>query len=119
MRAVYEDKKWTPEHIEKTIGIIMGAKDKKSNFVRALDSSVYWIALVIAVIGNFAVSIVLIPLLMMLSGIFLYVIIIVLGLSIGFLFEIIIRDIEHLEIRHHLIIAFIIPLIILLISIYI
>ncbi|MBS3126016.1 hypothetical protein J4453_01055 [Candidatus Woesearchaeota archaeon] len=112
MKPMYDDRKWTPEHVQKALDIISRAHHKKTSFVRALDKSVYWIALFIAIIGNFAVSIILIPFLMVLSGVFLYTIIVILGLAIGFLFEIIIRDIEHLEIHHHLIIALIIPFIV-------
>ena len=105
------DDVWTKKEIEKAAKIIAKAKEKKSKGIAILDSMVYWLALAIAVIGNIIISITLIPILLALKTAFLYVIIITIGISFGLLFEIIIRDIENLEAKHHLIISFIIPLI--------
>jgi hypothetical protein len=103
-------KRWSPHDINKTIRIINIAKASKHKHIKQLDSLVFLVALVIAIITNFVISIVLIPLLLALRGFVLYIIIITLGTSFGFFFEIIIRDIENLEKKHHLIITSIIPI---------
>ena len=104
------DKKWTPGEVDKAVKIIRNAESKKSNVVKILDKSVYWIVLLIVVLGNVAVSVMLIPVLLVLRSFMLYFVIAVLGVSFGLLFEILIRDIENLEKRHHFIISSVIPI---------
>ena len=45
------------------------------------------------------------------NGIFLYAVLIILGIVFGLLFELVIRSIEHLERKHHIILAFLIPIV--------
>ena len=66
--------------------------------------------LVVIIAANFAISVALIPALVALNGMALYIVIGFLGLAFGFLFELVIRSIEHLEKHHHLILAILIPL---------
>ena len=48
---------------------------------------------------------------MALKSIQLFTVVIVLGLSFGALFELLIRSIEHLEPRHHIFLAILIPIV--------
>ncbi|MBS3098367.1 hypothetical protein J4209_06250 [Candidatus Woesearchaeota archaeon] len=105
-----DDSIWNKKEIDKAARIISRAKEKKTKTIKFLDSIVYWIVLVIGVIGNLIISITLIPILLTLNSIALYFIIIIIGLSFGLLFEILVRDIENIEKKHHLIISTIIPL---------
>lgn len=105
------EKGWKKSDINKTIKIIEKAKKNKHPQIKTLDKFVYWFSLLIAIIGNLVISISLIPVLLALKGIFVYVVIITLGISFGLLFELLIRTIENLEVKHHLFLSIIIPII--------
>lgn len=107
-------KGWKKREINKTTKIIERAKKNRHLKIKLLDKSVYWFSLVIAIIGNFIISIVLIPFILALSGAPLYLIVITLGLAFGLLFELLVRTIENLEVKHHLFLGIIIPIIALI-----
>ena len=102
---------WNKRDIKKAVGIIKNAKQNKPEDIRFLDRKIYWMLLIIIAAANFAISIALIPILVALNGMQLYFIIIILGIVFGLLFELVIRSIEHLEKRHHIMLVFLIPLI--------
>ena len=106
-----EKKGWKNKEIINTVNIIRKAKHNKTQENLFLEKRIYWILLVIIIAANFAVSVALIPILMALKGIFLYFVIITLGIVFGLLFELVIRSIEHLEKQHHQLLAVLIPLI--------
>ena len=64
--------------------------------------------------GNFIISITLIPFILALNGAPLYLIVITLGLAFGLLFELLLRTIENLGTKHHLFFGIIIPLLTLI-----
>lgn len=102
---------WDKQSVEKAVSIIKDAESKKTKRVIALDKSVYWMALIVVIIGNFAVSIMLIPILLALRSFGLYLSIVVLGIGFGFLFDSLIRDMANLEKKHHVIAGFYVPII--------
>ena len=106
-----EQKGWSKKDISKTIRIIEQAKANKHPKIKILDKSVYWISLVIAIIGNFIISISLIPILLALNNLPLYIVLITLGVAFGLLFELLIRTIEHLEAKHHIFLGIMMPII--------
>ena len=106
-----EKRGWSSKEIEKAANIIENAKRNKTKENLFLEKRVYWILLAVIISGNFAISVALIPLLLALNGIILYFLIAILGVSFGLLFELVIRTIEHLEKKHHLFLAVMIPLI--------
>ena len=106
-----EKRGWGKKEIIKTLEIIRSAKLNKGKETIFLEKRIYWILLVITIVANFAISVALMPILMSLKGMFLYFIIIVLGIVFGLLFELVIRSIEHLEKRHHQLLVIFIPLI--------
>ena len=99
---------WEKKEIEKAVQLISNAKKTNTEF-KFLEKRVFWILLVVLVAANFAISVGLVPALIALKGAFLYLIIIVLGISFGFLFELVIRSIEHLQAKHHIALAIFIP----------
>jgi len=105
-----EKRGWGKREIKKAVGIIQNAKQNKPEETRFLDKRIYWILLVVVIATNYAISVALIPVLMILSGMPLYFIIVILGISFGLLFELVIRSIEHLEKKHHISLAILIPL---------
>lgn len=104
------EKGWTKEDISQAIGIIERAKKSRHPKIKILDRAVYWLSLLLAVIGNLIISVALLPFLLALSGMQLYLIIIALGLAFGLLFELLVRGIENLEAMHHLFLGIIVPI---------
>ena len=104
------EKTWDKDDIEKTIRIVKEARERKHPAIKFLDKTVYWTALIVAIIGNFIISISLVPSLMALKSFQLFLVIVVLGVSFGLLFELLVRSIEHLETRHHVFLGILIPI---------
>ena len=105
-----EKRGWKKREIEKAVGIITKAKQNKTEENLFLGKRIFWILLAVLAAANFAVAASIMPMLIALKGISLYVIIAIIGLAFGFVFELVIRTIEHLERRHHLFLAIFIPL---------
>ena len=103
------EKGWSKRDINTNLKIL--EKAKKHPKIQILDKAVYWISLIVAIIGNIIISISLIPFLLTLRNFQLYLIIITMGIAFGLLFELLIRTIEHLETKHHLFLSIIIPII--------
>ena len=101
---------WAEKDIKKAIEIAQSARLKRLSKSSFLEKRIYWVLLLVIIAVNFAVSISLIPLLITLKGNFLYFVLIILGLFFGLVLEIVIRSIEHLEKKHHIALALIIPL---------
>ena len=106
-----EKRGWSNKEITKAVNIIENAKHNKTKENSFLEKRVYWVLLAVIIAGNFAISVALIPLLFALKWMILYILIIILGISFGLLFELVIRTIEHLEKKHHLFLAVMIPLV--------
>ena len=106
-----EKKGWRKKEIVRAVGIIRNAKQNKPHDIKFLEERIYWVLLAVIIAANFAISIALIPVLIALNGAFLYLVLMVLGIVFGLLFELVIRSIEHLEKKHHLLLAVLIPLI--------
>lgn len=103
------EKGFSKKEAKKTIDIIKKAKERKSPKIKFLDAIIYWILLIVTIIGNMIISIILIPFLLAFKRIPLYLTIIILATMFGFLFDQLIRDIEHLEKKHHIIAGIFIP----------
>lgn len=100
------------EEIEHRVKLIQEERKKlkeRKKTIIFLDKIVYWIALFIAIIGNMLIAISLVPFLLTLSKILLYVVIAIMGLAFGLFFEIVVRDIENMEKKHHIIISLLLP----------
>ncbi len=104
------EKGWAKKDVNRTIKIIEKAKKNRHPKIKILDKTVYWLSLLIAVIGNFVMAIALIPELLVFKGFQLYLVVITLGLSFGLLFELLVRSIEHLKTKHHIFLGIIIPI---------
>ncbi|MBN1644815.1 hypothetical protein JW851_02095 [Candidatus Woesearchaeota archaeon] len=92
-----KEKEWTKTEKQKAINILRSAQYKKTPLIRFLDIAVYWAALIIAILGNFLVSVVIVPLLIVLKGFALYFILFFVGLSFGMLIYTVVRMIEAID----------------------
>jgi len=102
-------KGFSKKEAKKTIEIIKKAKKHKSPRIKFLDTIVYWALLIVAIIGNLVISIILIPFLLAFKKIPLYSTIFVLAIMFGYLFDQLIRQIDHLENKQHIIAWIFIP----------
>ena len=102
-------KGWNKKDLDKAIKIIKSAKKNKEPHTVFLEKKIYWVLLIVIVTANFAISIGLLPLLIVLHDYILYSVILMIGVMFGLVFELVIRSIEHLEKKHHLFLAFLIP----------
>jgi hypothetical protein len=103
-------KGWSKKEIQKVLKILERAKANKHPRIKVLDKALYWILLAVAIIKNLIIAIALIPFLLILRGIALYFIVFLIGISFGFLFEILVRRLEDLETKHHIFLGILIPL---------
>ena len=111
IRENLRKKGWTKREIDKTLKIIREAKKNKHPAIKFLDKTIYWISLIVAIIGNFIIAVVLIPFLLTLNSFQLYLIIVTIGMAFGLLFELLIRSITHLKTGHHLFFGFLMPVV--------
>ena len=74
----------------------------------------YWSGLLFLTVMNFTIAVILLPLMLLMEGWVVYIIVGIIGLLFGFIFDFLIRDLEHLEKRHHLFAAGVIPMIAIL-----
>lgn len=115
------EKGWTEKEIESTMGILEkpDANPRSKEYRRKMNPLIYWIALLMAIIGNFIVSVILIPFFLVLQGIVLYAIIILLGLVFGALFSLLLGDIEKASSQKNMVIGWLFIPAIAAINIYV
>jgi hypothetical protein len=109
-REKLRDRGWSEADIEKTMKIINNAEKNKDQKLKIFEKFIYWIALLIAIIGNFIFSFVMMPIIIIVNNMNIYFIVIVLSVSFGVMFTAIVRDMD-LHIKHDVIVIFIVPVI--------
>ncbi|MBW2997204.1 hypothetical protein KY349_02580 [Candidatus Woesearchaeota archaeon] len=114
------EKGWSEQEIEKTMSLMYSEdkRTKQAGFVKATHPIIYWVGLVVAIIGNLLLAVTLIPFLMILNSIQLYIILGIVGFVFGGLFNVILKDIEQVDQTHHVVAGIFIPAI-ALITVYI
>ena len=104
-----KQKGWTDDDIYKAVSIIERGKTKKSKKILLLDSIIYWVVLLVALLGNFIISIILIPFMLAMQGIKLYFIVAIIGFAFGAFFDLLIRDLENITNKDILIAGIFLP----------
>jgi hypothetical protein len=114
------EKGWSEEDIAKTVDALSSDEKNKKHetFKKAAHPLLYWIGISVAVIANLLLSLTLVPFLMFLKSFPLYIIIGVIGLAFGFVFKVLIKDIEHVDQKHHVVAGLFIPLV-ALVTVYV
>jgi len=105
---------WTPEEAAKAHEILRKAEAKKRTLVKIIDALLYWVLLVLAILANFVISVVLVPVLLVIKGFYLYLILAVIGVSFGWFFSFVLHSIEKLQLSQHVIAGIILPVIALI-----
>ncbi len=113
-----KEKGWSEGEIKRVSRILEGAPEKKSPAILLIDKVAYWSGLFIAIIGNFAISVLLIPFLILMKSFYLYLALVFLGVVFGWVFSLLIRDIEAIKAGQHIIAWIFIPAI-AIINIYV
>lgn len=102
---------WAKEEVDKAMSI-MHSEEKRTKHIKYnvnMSFIVYWTVLLVLTIANFLVSVMLVPFLLVMKPFLVELIVAVMGLIFGLLFNMVIRDIEHIETKHHLAAAIFIP----------
>jgi len=97
--------KWSSKEAKRISSLLV-----KKTQVNKMNKIVYWISLLVLVICNLAISLFLIPFLLIMEQNFVYIIVSVLGLIFGLLFNFLIHNIEDLEHKHHVTAMILVPL---------
>ncbi|MBW2991986.1 hypothetical protein KY345_02085 [Candidatus Woesearchaeota archaeon] len=105
-------KGWSEADIDKAEGIMADAAEKTKT--KKIDLFVYWTALIISIILNIVVSGIIIPMMFLIHGLALIGLVFIISLFFGWVFYILIKDIENMEIHHHIIAGLFIPAIALI-----
>jgi len=103
-------KGWNKKEIKRVKRVFKKAQENKSAQLKIFEEFIYWFVLLIAIFGNLVVSVALVPFLLELTNVMLYVVIVLLALAFGALFDLLIRDIEALEKKHIVVAGVFIPL---------
>ena len=101
-----QEKGWKEAEI-KHAEAVLERDDRRDLYLMKI---VFWSALLVIVFANLIVALLLIPFLIVLEGWSLYLIVVILGVMVGFLYNFLITDIGHLQKRHHLLAGIIVPL---------
>ena len=85
---------------------------KKEAFhsVKELDNIIYWTTILVLVVANFFVLLAIIPLLFIASNLHFYLLLAILGLLFGYVFSLLIHNIENLNVHHHLFAILFVPI---------
>lgn len=108
LKAKLAKKGWNKSDVAKSINILEKAREKKHTLIKLFDKIVYLISLLIIIAANSIIPLVILPALITLNSYHVIFILIILGFSLGLLFEIIIRSIYHNESKYKVFIGVVI-----------
>ncbi len=88
--------------------------EKTIYFSPKLGAILFWVFLFVTVLANFIISVILVPIMLVMSGFYLYGSVMFIGFCFGFLLYSILVSIEKLETKHHILMGLFIPAIALI-----
>lgn len=106
-------KGWSEKDINSTVNIL-SSPEKRIKYLHypvAAGSLVFWTVILVISLVNFIMSVVLIPFMLVISAWSFYLIVAIIALFIGFLFNSSLSDLEHLERKHHLFALIFVPVV--------
>ncbi len=109
LRQKLLEKGWKEEEIEHALAVMGSVEAKEPVPIKSSSPLLYWLTLVISIIGNFLIAVAIIPFLIVLSDVQLYFVIAILALSFGAMFNFLINTMEHLDPSHHVVAGVFIP----------
>ncbi|MEM4264055.1 MAG: hypothetical protein QW666_04160 [Candidatus Woesearchaeota archaeon] len=96
-------KPWPVSVKKRTINIIDRAKERKTGTILFIDEFVYFFLLFTGVLGNFFISVTLVPLMLIMSGFYLYASLFLIGLAFGALINGLLKELQKIEEKRHII----------------
>ncbi len=113
MHERLKEKGWTQAEIEKTTQKMenLALQQKHVGIKEEIHKAIYWLILLVLMIGNFFVSLILVPFMLVLKPTQVELIVVVFGVVIGAIFSHLIWSIEHIEPAHHLVAAIFLPVV--------
>ena len=118
LKEAVSEKPWSPEEKARVLDIIERGRKKKSKRIQFADEIVYWVFLLVAIIGNFILSVVLVPFMLILTGFYLFAVLFIIAFAFGLLINSVIKEIHKIEAKPH-IIPIILIIALALINVYI
>ena len=109
LREKLSEKGWKEEEIEHALSIMKPGEARSPAIQPSANPLLYWLTLLISIIGNFLIAVAIIPFLIVLSNLQLYVVIALLAASFGAMFNFLINTMEHLDPSHHVVAGVFIP----------
>ena len=103
IKKAIEEKPWAPEEKARVLDIIERGRRQKPRRVRIADELAYWMFLLLAIVGNFVLSVILVPFMLILSGFYLFGLLFLLGFAFGLLINVILKEIQKIEVKQHVI----------------
>ncbi len=105
-------KGWSERDIKKAVGIL---SEKRNVFLTdRFAPYIYWSALLVTIVGNFFISVALLPFFLYLSDMAMFFVVALLAIAFGSLFNILLKDIEMTDPKHHVIVGIFLPIFILI-----
>lgn len=102
-------KGWSEQEIEHAKEILQNAENNKHPKIAFLEKTIYWILIILAFIGAIIGTWIIQPFLIFLSREGGMLIILIFGIIFGSIVSVLMKDVENIELHHHLIISLIIP----------
>lgn len=99
--AKMREKGWGEREIDYARHVMADAHASKSVGQRVFESSLFWLFLIIIGVGNVFIISSIMPLLVLFPNPAIYGVLMLLGVVVGLLTDIVLRDIEHLLGGHH------------------
>lgn len=111
LREKLREKGWKEEEIEHALSIMKPSESTNKSVLaaRSMNPLLYWLTLIISIIGNFLIAVAIIPFLIVLSDIQLFFVMAILAISFGAMFNFLISTMEHLDPQHHVVAGVFIP----------
>ena len=119
MSEKLRSKGWSDEEIDKTKQILLRAEEKKHPRLIKLERALYWIILLIIFVGGAGVAWLMEPLLYTSTPTQAGIFVAVFGLLFGTLASILIKDIEELELHHHILVSISMPIAAIIASVFV
>ena len=102
-------KGWSKEDIDRLDRAKLQALEKRRPLSRFLDSYLFWVVVILAVVTNMLVGILFVPLLLVLNSFRMYFVIVCFGVCFGLLFENLLSNFGELSHHHYLLLIGMVP----------
>ena len=102
---------WPEEELERAYRIFEDHKHDHHFFLNKIDAAIHWLLFILIIVGNIFMAAAVVPLMTIFPNPGIYAVLIALGMSFGFLCEIVVKHIDHLlGIHHHVMLGLLIPI---------